>query len=158
MSQLFLRSPKYDASFKLYVKLVWWVELVRKCYGNFWTGRNSPEKVYLAKNLKLFIRESLSREILLISQFAKVYPVNSEKTNFSQFSVSLNPLFQIKYLKEFQKFLYSRKFISRNIINIFIRESLSHEIFCIPQFAKVYPKSFASFSPRESFSRESFSD
>jgi len=32
------------------------------------------------------------------------------------------------------------KFISRNIINIFIHESLSRKMFCIPQFAKVYPK------------------
>jgi len=52
-----------------------------------------------------------------------------------------------------QKFLFPR-----NIINIFIRESLSREFFCITQFAKVYPKNFASFSPRESFSELSISE
>jgi len=52
-------------------------------------------KVYLTKNLKLFIRESLSSEILLIFQFVKVYPVNSEvfsANDFHVFTVSLKPL------------------------------------------------------------------
>ena len=41
---------------------------------------------------------------------------------------------------------------------IFIRESLSRKVLRISQFAKVYPKNFAIFSLRESFSHESFSD
>jgi len=54
-------------------------------------------KVYLAKNLKSFIRESLSREILLIFQFAKVYPVNSEVFSANDFHffciIKIDPYF-----------------------------------------------------------------
>jgi len=58
-------------------------------------------------------------------------------------------LFQIKFEISFEKdsLVCPRKQYMVDVINIFIRE-----IFCIPQFAKVYLKHFASFSPRESFS------
>jgi len=60
-------------------------------------------KVYLVKNLKSFIRESSSREILLILQLAKVYPVNSEVFSANDFHFSLNPLISHK-IREFPKF------------------------------------------------------
>jgi len=58
---------------------------------------------------------------------------------------------EVTFACEFWPF-FAKVYLTKNLQS-FIRESLSREIFCIPQFAKVY-----RFSPRESFSRESFSE
>jgi len=67
-------------------------------------------------------------------------------------------LFRESLSREKFEIVDSQKFILRNFANFSIRESFSSKfrgnnfVQNFPQFAKVYPKKFASFSPRESFS------
>ena len=109
-------------------------------------------------NFGLF-RESLSRESFPNGISRKFIQWNFDLgiiSSHTRFFIRNQPIFTLKNFET--KNRDSRKFISQNLFNFSIRESLSREISSICQIAKVYPKKFASFWVRESFSRESFSD
>ena len=98
-------------------------------------------------NFGLF-RESLTREKFEIIHSRKFVPWNSIHFSLPNFWKMKDPdiIFFLRKL--------SKNFFKDSLI----RESLSRKMFCIPWFAKVYPKNFANFWPRESFFCESFSD
>ena len=77
--------------------------------------------------------------------------VISHQCRISVFWSSLQPASNITAIKHAVFPLGSPFGSVKNPID-FLPQSLSHEIFCIPRFAKVYPKIFANFWPRESFS------